>query len=109
MALVAAVLWLGLPLPGMHPGFNDDAACGIELGASGRAQTLQNPVSVIPPQHCAICHLQRASRGAHAAPHVDTTTVEQWTQAGPVEPSRVVPVSPLDRQPARAPPTLHHS
>jgi hypothetical protein len=109
IALVAAVLWLGLPMAGMHPGLNDDTACGLESGAPGGSQTLRGPATVNPLQHCAICHLQRASSGAQAAPPVDTITPENWTLAGLAEPSRVVPVSPPDRQPARAPPSLLHS
>jgi hypothetical protein len=106
---VAAFLWLGLPLPGMHRGLNDDTACGVESGVPGRAQALHDPVATTPLQHCAICHLQRASSGAQTAPPVVTTVVEQWMPAGLPESPRVVPVSPSDRQPARAPPTLRHS
>lgn len=98
-------MWLGLPLAGVgHPAFNDDTACGIETLGAFRTTQVQTAGQVSPLQHCAICHLRRASSGAGPAVPIDTPGPAGRTNAGLFEATQHIAFTPLNRQPARAPP-----
>lgn len=103
---MAFLVGLGLPFMGDHLGLNnDDPACGPDLVADlGQSVQLQAATTVIPLQHCAICHLQRATSGAAPAARLDTLGGAGWTNARLGDDSRHVASTALDRQPARAPP-----
>jgi hypothetical protein len=104
--LVAFLVGLGLPFVGGHLGLaNDDPACGPELAAGwGRPVQLQTPAAVQPVQHCAICHLQRATSGAAPAARLAAIGDTGWSDARRPDDGRHVASTALDRQPARAPP-----
>jgi hypothetical protein len=109
---MASFLWLGLPLTGLaHLGYEDDTACGVEaFGTSGPDRITHAATTAAPPiQHCAICHLQRASNGAQAAPPVNTAVAIDWTNVSRPEATRLIAGNTQDRQPARAPPSSHLS
>jgi hypothetical protein len=67
-----------------HPlGFDDDAACDIQISRDGFPQKV-SPVdsSDRAPAHCVLCHLMRALNGSHiagvaqvAAPASDRVTI----------------------------------
>jgi mono/diheme cytochrome c family protein len=110
IALVAAVLWLALPLAGLgHPGFNDDTACGVEGIRSGGITRFQAAATVNPLQHCAICHMQRASRGATPAMPAETAVAIDAASPALSEPQHLIAFLSADRQPARAPPAVELS
>jgi hypothetical protein len=105
-ALLASLVWLGLPLAGVHPAFNDDAACGAVVLGGFRLAQVQPGGAVATAEHCALCHLRRASSGAGPAEPIQTAWVLQWTDALTPDATPAVDAAPLDRQPARAPPAL---
>jgi hypothetical protein len=100
------MVWLGLPLAGVgHPALDDDTACGIEGLGAFRATQVQPAGAVGALQHCAICHLRRASSGAGPAVPIEASGPAGWTNASPPEATQHAASTLLDRQPARAPPT----
>jgi hypothetical protein len=103
---VAFLASLSLPFVGGHLSLvNDDAACGPELATNwGRPTQLQTPEAVQPIQHCAICHLQRATSGATPSARLTVIASTHWSAARLFDDGRHVTSTSLDRQPARAPP-----
>jgi hypothetical protein len=103
---VAFLASLSLPFVGGHLSMvNDDAACGPELATTwNRAVQLQAPEAVQPIQHCAICHLQRATSGATPSAPLTAVASTGWSGARLSDDGRHVASTSLDRQPARAPP-----
>jgi len=107
LALVAFLVGLGLPFVGDgHLGFNgDDSACGSDFAFNvGRPLQFAASSAMLPSQHCAICHLQRASSGA--SPSTAPGPVSAVVAAEVCSPSNICSPSSttIDRQPARAPP-----
>jgi hypothetical protein len=56
---------LALPVLDAHPlGVADDAACRLESASASGGARMVAPESQATPEHCVVCHLQRALGGA---------------------------------------------
>ena len=66
VAVAAFVSSFGLPLAASdHAVRADDAACNLTADGSGGSETqLRTPAAVSTPDHCPLCHFQRAVGGA---------------------------------------------
>lgn len=66
VAIAAFVASFGLPMTAAdHPMRADDAACNLSAGESAGAESrLQNAAPNEAPDHCPLCHFQRAVGGA---------------------------------------------
>lgn len=69
VAILTFVAGLCLPLFSGHFLLDDDTACQTDVLVALTAQppVVQAPQPEAPPEHCAICHWQRAISGAHAS------------------------------------------
>lgn len=69
LALIACLSSIVLPGFEIHPaGLADDAACRLVLGSDDDlTRVAASDPSEHPADHCEVCHLQRALRGAFAS------------------------------------------
>jgi len=110
-ALIAVTAFVGsLALPfvsARHFLFDDDAACGQPSFANAPSTAILDVATpAAPPQHCPLCHFQRAVGGASPSPPI---VASSWLSAGPA----LVPVAPQSprtsvvvERPSRAPPAV---
>jgi len=105
-ALMACLLWMGLPLATGHRGFDDDTACNPAAVGAPRADRFRSVGTPLVPQHCALCHLQRASGGVRPAPPLKVAEIARWALTSRPDVTQGLASTTLDRQPARAPPTF---
>jgi hypothetical protein len=85
----------------------DDAACGdAGFGRPTAGAQIDAPRTSDSPQHCELCHWQRSVAGACVSSPVTVVLAEQPRSFALPEKPGFPQVASLDRQPARAPPSL---
>ena len=99
-----AVFLASWPVGATHVGLDDDQACGSPGLLSHSSTGIHNATPITPPQHCPLCHLQRATSGATADAPVAATVVMEAVDSLPLQDGRPASSTLADHKPSRAPP-----
>jgi hypothetical protein len=104
-ALIGFLAGFAPIMSGLHqPG--DDPSCDPEFASRHPRVQIEAVVPPSPIEHCSLCHLQRAARGARTAPNAVAVWASRPVELRIPTDSRLIRSTASDQQPSRAPPTL---
>ena len=105
VAIAAFVASFGLPMAAADHRVADDAACNVAAVPGGAETRVQNAVPNEAPDHCPLCHFQRAVGGASPTRAARLSTSTDSSMTVPASFRRThAPV--LGTRSSRAPPAL---